>query len=804
MKKWHVWLCLLGLLPFTMYAQSGREETLFNTQWKFHAGEAAGASATAYNDADWRGLTLPHDWSIEAPFSDEWASATGYLPGGIGWYRKTFTVPAGWAQKKVFITFDGVYNNSEVWINGHYLGKRPNGFVAFEYELTPYLNRSGSNTIAVKADHTKFADSRWYTGSGIYRDVHLYAVNPIHIQQWGVAFTTPVVSASMAHAHTRVNIVGAARPVQVQAVLTDARGKQVATARQQATPATADSAIADLDFTISNPTLWNVEQPYLYTLKITVLANGKPVDEWKDEVGVRSIRFTADNGFYLNDKNVKLKGVCIHDDAGVLGVAAPEEVWVRRLALLKAGGCNSLRMSHNPHAAYMYKLCDRMGLLVMEEAFDEWEEGKNKWIKGWNKGTPGKDGYHEYFAEWAEKDIAAMVLRTRNSPSVIMWSIGNEIDYPNDPYSHEVLSSGRNPQIYGRGYLPDHPPASRLGDISARLVKAVKRLDTTRPVTAALAGVVMSNTTTYPDNLDLVGYNYQEYRYPEDHAAYPKRIIYGSENGMQLKDWDAVDSNSYISAQYLWTGIDYMGEAGLWPGRSNGAGLINLGGFPKSEYYFRKSIWSEAPVVYIGTAPVSRGDESGNWTHKRAEANWNKQRGDSVSVRCFTNCDEVELMLNNRSLGRRSKASTAGRIINWNLAYEPGTLTAKGYRKGKEVAHYTLQTAGTAAAIKAVVYQHPLIRKRGSLQQIEVSITDAAGNSLYAPGNTLTVTVSGKATLKGIENSNLSDVTLYQSNSKKVTNGPLMVYVQPPVDGSAYTVTFASDGLPAATLKVAQ
>lgn len=802
MKRLQIWLCLLGMLPSCLYAQTTRKDILFNTQWKFHQEDAPDASHIDYNDAGWRSLTLPHDWSIESPFSDEWASATGYLPGGIGWYRKTFTLPAGFAGKQVYIAFDGVYNNSEVWINGHYLGKRPNGFVAFEYELTPYLNKNGSNTIAVKADHTQFADSRWYTGSGIYRDVHLYAVNPIHIQQWGVAFTTPEISATRAMAHTLVHIAGAATQGVIQAVLSNAKGKPVATARQVVKTTETDSTTADLDFTIANPTLWSVEQPYLYTLSITLLVNGKPVDTWKDEVGIRSIRFTADSGFYLNNKNIKLTGVCIHDDAGVLGVAAPEEVWVRRLALLKAGGCNSLRMSHNPHAAYMYKLCDRMGLLVMDEAFDEWELGKNKWIKGWNKGTPGKDGYHEYFAEWAEKDITAMVLRTRNSPSVIMWSIGNEIDYPNDPYSHEVLSTGRNPQIYGKGYLPDHPPAARLGEISARLVKAVKSLDTSRPVTAALAGVVMSNTTTYPDNLDLVGYNYQEYRYPADHAAYPKRIIYGSENGMQLKDWYAVDSNNYISAQYLWTGIDYMGEAGLWPTRSNGAGLINLGGFPKPEYYFRKSLWSNEPVVYIGTANITRADESGNWTQKRAEPSWHKRSGDSVSVRCFTNCEEVELFLNNHSVGRRSLAAAANRILTWNLLYQTGILTAKGYRQGREVASYTLQTTGEASTIKAVVYTHPLIKKRGSLQQIAVSITDAAGNLLYAPGNTITVTVSGKAMLKGIENSNLSDTTLYQSNSKKVTNGPLMVYVQPPADGSAYTVSFTAEGLPVTTLKL--
>lgn len=799
MKQWQLWLCLLGMMPFLTQAQ--RQDVLFNNGWKFYQGEAAEASEPGYDDAAWRSVTLPHDWSIESPFSDNWASATGYLPGGIGWYRNTFRLPAGFADKKVFISFDGVYNNSEVWINGHYLGKRPSGFVAFEYELTPYLHKSGSNILAVKADHTQFADSRWYTGSGIYRNVHLYAVNPVHIPQWGVAFTTPEISAKQARAHISVTVAGPAQQAELQVTLTHPDGKKAGSVSRKVSTS-PDGKVAELDVSINNPALWSTEQPNLYTLDVRVLVNGQPADTWKEQVGIRSIRFTADSGFFLNGKNTKLKGVCIHDDAGVLGVAVPEEVWIRRLALLKAGGCNSIRMSHNPHADYLYKLCDQMGFLVMEEAFDEWEMGKNKWIKGWNKGTPGKHGYHEYFAEWAEKDIAAMVLRTRNSPSVIMWSIGNEIDYPNDPYSHEVLSTGRNPQIYGKGYLPDHPPASRLGEISARLVKAVKELDTTRPVTAALAGVVMSNTTTYPDNLDLVGYNYQEYRYPEDHATYPQRIIYGSENGMQLNSWNAVDSNEYISAQYLWTGIDYMGEAGQWPTRSNSAGLINLGGYPKPEYWFRKSLWSSEPVLYIGSADVNRAAENGNWTHKRSEPTWNRRTGDSVSIRCFTNCDEVELFVNKRPLGRQRLAANPGHILSWHLVYEPGTVTAKGYRKGQEVSTATLQTTGAAAAIKTEVYRHALIKEKSSLQQIAVSITDAAGNLLYAPGNTVTVTVSGRGILKGIENSNPQDTSLYKANSKKVTHGPLLVYVQPPSDGSACTVTFTAEGLPAKTLQL--
>jgi beta-galactosidase len=807
-KNW-LFIGLISLLSSVVNSQSGRQDKLINQQWKFHSGDISGASAATFNDKDWTMVDLPHDWSIESSFSPRWASATGYLPGGIGWYRKSFTVPANWKGKIISILFDGVYMNSEVWINDHYLGKRPNGFVPFYYDLTPYIKLTGNNTIAVKADHTKFADCRWYTGSGIYRDVHLIATDPVHIQQWGIAFSTPRVTTQSATARVNISIENAGKadaPVLIRATLTDPLGKQTFKSEQKLLAGKEGATQSQLNISVSNPFLWSIGKPSLYTLKTQVLLNGKIVDELTEKVGIRSFRFNANTGFYLNDQNIKLKGICIHDDAGVLGVAVPEEVWIRRLAILKEGGSNSIRMSHNPHADYLYKLCDQMGLLVIDEAFDEWETGKNKWIEGWNRGTPGKDGSHEFFNEWAERDIAAMVMRNRNHPSIIMWSIGNEIDYPNDPYSHEVLNSGRNPQIYGRGYLPDHPAASRLGDISAKLVKAIKSIDTTRPVTAALAGVVMSNTTTYPNNLDVVGYNYQEYRYKDDHTAYPDRIIYGSENSMQLNTWNAVDSNDFISAQYLWTGIDYMGEAGRWPARSNGAGLINMGGFPKADYYFRQSIWTERPMVHLGSGRGRGGfggqGGGGGGNRRRLDTDWNFNAGDSVNLFCYTNCEEAEVFINNRSLGKKTLSSNPNRFLTWNTIYEPGIAVVKAYNKGGEVAADTLYTAGQATAISAKLYQHSMIRAGSGFKQIILNIVDEKGRPLLAPGNVLTVEINGKAKLKGIENSSLNDSTDYKQNFKKAVNGPLIVYIESPGDNSTYDVIFTSPGLAPARLRL--
>ncbi len=556
---------------------------------------------------EWRPIDLPHDWSIEGPFDQKWASGTGYLPAGIGWYRKNFSLPLALKHKNIYIYFDGVYKNSEVWINGHYLGKRPNGFIPFEYELTEYLN-PGKNTITVKADHSEFADSRWYTGSGIYRNVYLVAKGAVSTDLWGVNFFTPRVSAQEATAKVIVALTNGSSEdadLIVKARILGPSGVEVATEQQSLGKIkTGAGASADLTLHIANPSLWSVDHPSLYTLEVSLLANGKETDRTTQQVGLRSFKFDKNKGFSLNGRTMKLKGVCIHDDAGALGVAVPEEVWERRLRILKEGGCNSLRLSHNPHAAYLYDLCDKLGFLVMDEAFDEWEVGKNKWIQGWNVGKPGQDGYHEYFKEWADRDLRDMVLCHRNHPSIILWSIGNEIDYPNDPYTDPILDSGRNPQIYGKGYLPDHPSAKRLAEIGRQLVAVVKQVDTTRPVTAALAGVVMSNEAGYPEVLDIVGYNYQEYRYPGDHKKYPDRVIFGSENGGQADAWDAVAGNDYISGQYLWTGVDYMGEARNWPARSSEDGIIDLAGFKKPAYYFRQSLWSEKPMVYISTLPI--------------------------------------------------------------------------------------------------------------------------------------------------------------------------------------------------------
>lgn len=783
-----------------VHAQDSRS-VLFNADWKFNKGDVLHGEKIALNDKAWRTLDLPHDWSIEGPFSEEWASGTGYLPTGIGWYRKTFTLAADQQHKTIYLYFDGVYKNSEVWINEQYLGKRPNGYASFYYDITRYLKAKGTNVIAVKADHTDFADSRWYSGSGINRNVYIVATEPVHTAIWGVTFITPSVSAARASASVSVNVQNNSKSVadvRVVAELIDASGKVAASAETQV-KAIADKATdAKMNFTVEKPSLWSVEDPALYQLRITLYTKDKKTDVVTEQVGFRSFRFDADKGFFLNDKNIKLKGLCIHDDAGALGSAVPRDVWERRLKTFKEMGCNSIRMSHNPHQDYLYDLCDKLGLLVQDEAFDEWETGKNKWIKGWNVGEPGKDGYSKNFKEWADRDVRDMILRNRNRTCIIMWSIGNEIDYPNDPYTHEVLNTGRNPQIYGKGYQPGNPAASRLGEIATHLVQVVKQYDTTRPVTAALAGVVMSNMTTYPEALDIVGYNYQEYRYPDDHKQYPKRIIYGSENGKSYDAWAAVESNDYIAAQYLWTGIDFIGEARMWPVRASGAGLVDLAGFPKAEYYYRKSLWTSEPMVYLASSKISGEPRrrQGGW----AEPHWNYTAGDSVNIVCFTNTAEAELFLNGQSLGRKKQSDAANKVIVWKTVFQPGELSVKGYRDGKEIA-YAMKTAAAASQLKAVADRPTLAASTHAVAHIAIDVMDATGITVPTAENEVTISINGPGKLMGLESGDLASHEDYKASSRKVFKGKLMAYIQG-VKPGLVKITISSPGLKTSTIEI--
>jgi len=783
-----------GFLQFYVLGQASFGESIkMNDDWMFKNKDYNDEFKTKSPEDSWKKVTLPHDWSVEGVYSPDLASCTGYLPGGIGWYKKTFQVFQADKGKLIFIYFGGVYCNSEVWINGHLLGKRPNGYVPFMYDMTSYLNFEGQNTVLVKVDHSKSADSRWYTGSGVCRDVYLIKANPIHIDQWGITCSSGNVTLKRATVDVKTiirNTTLKSVSVTISQHLTQ-KGKAIvlATVQKNISIAAASTGSAALKMDISSPLLWSVAHPNLYEVHTVIHQNKKIIDSNTQQVGIRTVVFDENKGFSLNGEHMKLKGVCLHHDAGALGSAVPRQVWESRLKQLKSLGCNSIRTSHNSQENTVYDICDEIGLMVMDEAFDEWEFPKRKWVEGWNVGTPVYQGYSEYFNDWGEKDITDMVMAHKNHPSIIMWSIGNEVDYPNDPYSHPVLDKESIDQKAVLGYKPTQPDAGRLSIISKKLVECVRNVDSSRPVTAALAGVIMSNHTDYPFVLDVTGYNYTESRYKMDHEKYPKRVLYGSETRHELEYWEMVKNNDYVAGQFLWTGIDYLGEAGSWPSRGFACGLLDLSGFRKPLAYYRQSIWSDKPMVYLATMPGHKN----NFLYDLDE-NWSYMTGEKVKVACFTNCEKVILKINGIQVDATPyiDQNTGGKC--WEIDYEPGVLSVVGYNAGKEAATCLLKTSGQPDAIvcKSDVQ---VLNVKGDIAQIILTLVDKNGSPVFLSDNEINCKISGPARLLGMENGNMADMVSHKTNKLRVFHGRLIAYVEIMNGKGPVEVEFSSNWL---------
>ncbi len=771
-----------------------REPLKINDNWKFQKGDFPKAASPDFDDSKWRILDLPHDWSVEGPLSQCLASCTGYLPGGIAWYRKVLDIPLNQKDKKIYVYFEGIYRNGEVFINGVSLGMRPNGYISCEYDLTPYLKFGGKNILAVRVDHSKSADSRWYTGSGIYRDVYLIEKNPVHLDLWGVYYTTKALSDKKSAVHVQTTVKNTtdhpAALTIVQELLDKERKSKAKISGKLMVPSGKDGT-ANQDLTVNQPNLWSVDAPYLYQLTTSVYKDGKLIDQSVENVGIRTLGFDADKGFSLNGKSMKVKGVCLHHDAGCLGSAVPKEVLERRLITLKSIGCNAIRGSHNPQSPDLYDLCDKLGLLVLDEGFDEWEFPKKKWIEGWNVGTPGFDGPAEFFEKWGETDLRDLILRDRNHPSVFMWSIGNEVDYPNDPYTHPILDKEGIGQQHTHGYLKDHPNAERLGTIAKRLAAVVRKQDTSRPVTAALAGPVMSNETDYPGALDVVGYNYTENRYAKDHATYPKRIFYGSENGYSMDAWKAVRDNDYIFGQFLWTGIDYLGESHRWPSRGFTSGLLDLAGYKKPRAYFRESLWSHKPMIYLGSYPKRGRDRS---LSTDALPFWNYREGDTIRVVSYTNCQKAQLLLNGQKIGEEKSHIDDSGVIYWDVPFHAGKLEAVGYNADKEASRYAIETSKRPFGIKAVATGKTILSARG-VAQIEIQIVDEDGKPVLMADDEITCTTDGPVKLLGLEASNSADMGDYTDNKQRVFQGKMIAYLQSTGKKGTAKVTFTSPWL---------
>ncbi len=829
---------------------------LLDTNWRFHLGDLENAFEKNYADTDWRQVTLPHDWSIEHPKDRSCSSGTGYVIGGTAWYRKHFSLPIEAKGSKFFLCFDGVYKNSQVWINGYYLGRRPNGYISFRYDVTDFLNFSGEeenspalpagnvmstnesgnaashssfggaeNVIAVKVSHEDIADSRWFTGSGITRKVTLQQFGEVYPQEYGIFFQTPKVSTDCAE------IV-----IDNELVLSELVPENTAEVTVQSTLFEEEHAVAVFETaailtkgkpqtvttsgTLASPRLWSPESPALYTLRTSlVLPNGKTSTVDEQKVGIRSIRFDADKGFFLNEKPAIFKGVCLHHDGGALGAAMTKGTWRRRLSKLKAMGCNAIRMSHNPHANELYELCDEMGFLVMDEAFDEWEGCKNKWWRGHNVYPPKHEGYAYDFPEWHERDLTAQVRRDRNHPSIVLFSIGNEIDYPNDPYNHPSFqtmtgNNDANKPEQERRFNADRPNMERLTVISRRLANIVKQSDPTRPVTAAVAFPELSANLGYIDHLDVVGYNYKEHLYEQDHRRFPDKPFVGSENSPSYAAWEWVKKLPYISGQFLWIGIDYLGECSGWPSHTHGSGNLSTAGFEKSRYYSRQSWWSETPVIHICTN--RKNDDLGEW--KMMHESWNYVPGEEIEVRCYTNCENPVLLINDVLVNAEAEYVEELGFYRWFVPFEPGKITAGALVKmnpdsvtspselvpyeyfpcrfdhvpdtnreisGTSVLCHTLETTGAPVQIgMEVVGDEDII-------QIEISVLDACGRRVATDQSRIHIHIDGDCEYLGLDNGDVHDVTDYRANFRNALDGRLMLYLRKKGDAGV-TVTAGS------------
>jgi len=829
------------MLPLTLGAAGGAES--FDFGWRFAKGDHPGAEQGAFNDSGWRALALPHDWSIEGPYDQNAPTGGqgGSLPTGIGWYRKTFRLPESAKGKILRIRFDGVYENSTVWINGHNLGTQPYGYTTFEYDLTPHLVFGArDNVLAVRVDNSHQPNSRWYSGSGIYRHTWLRTSERLRIPSWGVSVTTPAISKERAVVRARVNVRNdnpGARTAEVTLAVLDASGAIVAQGKAKAGGGFGETALpapasiapgAELEFagevTLPRPQLWSPDTPSLYRLRATVTEDGRDSDVADTTFGVRAILFDVNRGFVLNGKKVILRGMCLHHEAGSVGAAVPDAVLRRRLLLLKEMGCNAVRTSHNPMAPEFYNLCDELGLLVMAEIFDEWARHKEA----------SKFGYAEYFKDWHERDLTTYVRQNRNHPSIVIWSAGNEIREQRSPDGPKILRE---------------------------LVNIFHREDPTRPVTAALDQVYTDKgpvPAAFADLLDVVGYNYvdrwgdrAESQYSTDRSLYPARKFIGTEDtgasgergsypldsplvSTPGKDkskkaivqdgaprgarypaitlraqalWKFIATHDYVAGNFSWTGFDYLGES-VWPRKLSGVGPLDTCGFKKDSFYFYQSIWTTKPMIHL--LP--------HW-------NWQGREGQTIPVVVFTNANFAELFLNGRSLGVKSKEfprqgmwggwngyarplvnyTTPDLHFSWDAPYEPGELRAVAYDiEGKVIAEARVRTAGAPAALELGVDRAALAADGRDVAHVTVRALDAKG--VFAPlaKDKITFEISGPATLIGVDNGNPASHESYKGNTRALYAGMALALVQSEAAGKAgvVKVTARAKGLKEATVEI--
>jgi len=804
-----------GAFAETETAGGFRHDEDFDSAWRFSLKAPADSQRVDLDDANWRKVQLPHDWSVEGSFNKANEGVSAYLPGGIGWYRKHFSSPMDATDRVTYLQFDGVYNNAEVWLNGTKLGEHPYGFSPFYYDISALLQTNGAlNVVAVKVDRSRYADCRWYPGSGINRNVTLITASKLHIPIWGTFITTPDVterSATVAIAVQVKNNCDGDRTFQLTTEIFDPGGKKVASQSKSCHVNEKVEQTFDARLAIRLPQLWSPETPGLYKAVTAVVEDGKEVDRYETPFGIRTLRFDPENGFFLNGKKTLFKGVCLHNDAGLVGTAVPDGVWRRRLEKLKAAGANAIRTAHNPPSEEFLALCDKMGFLVLEEFFDEWDYPKDKRK---NKAEKSDDyitrGYTEHFQQWAERDVKTSMLRDRNHPSVVMWSIGNEIEWTYPRYS--AASGYFAPDGHALPYYSTPPPLTPaetrkrfeampegkyvLAQTAKKLSKWTKELDTTRPVVANLVLPSVSYISGYTDTLDIVGFSYRRFVYDYAHMNFPSKMILGTENVVQWHEWKAVIDRNFVAGTFLWTGIDYLGEAkSNWPVKGSDCGMLDLAGFEKPSYHMMKSLWRDDLEIYIATQTIKQSPfrvdavsgevvekEPGSWQLARwwwqpVNEFWNYATDELTVVEVYSNCEEVELFLNGRSLGTKHLADFQDRIYKWAVPFTAGNLVARGKCKGRTV-HTERVTAGAPAVIQLTADRTSLKADGKDVVHVVAILVDKSGVPVKTENRTITFDIEGAGKVLGVDNGAVNSVQDYQSNHVFTDQGRCLLIVQ--------------------------
>ncbi|MDC0584359.1 DUF4982 domain-containing protein [Bacteroidales bacterium] len=776
---------------------NAREVQDFNFDWKFNLGDEPKAISAAYDDSDWRVLNLPHDWSIEQVYTTEkTAGSTGFLPGGIGWYRKTFTVPANWKNTITHIEFDGVYRDSEVWVNGQLLGKRPYGYSVFGYDLTPHLKYGTENTLTVKVDHSQFADSRWYTGSGIYRNVRLVNTSKLYVPQFGGWVETPQVSSKLAKVNISAvikNQLDKAAKASVNIFIKDKAGNIVAKGKKALNVKKQDTTTISLS--VKNPKLWSIEETNMYKAEIQIQSGKVILDQYEIDFGIRSIRFDANNGFFLNDKHVKMKGVCLHHDAGAVGAIFIRDIWERRLEKLKLMGCNAIRVSHNPADPGLLKLCDEMGFVVINEAFDEWRRNKEKWInaRGCKDVLPENQvGYGDIFEEWGKRDAQDMVRYSRNHPSIIMWSMGNEIEWTY-PYYWKMSKSQ---QGLGNQVLIEETGDGRdeLKETAEEIQTWIKEIDQSRPVTTGGVLSKSGNITGYYDVPDVMGYNYQAKFYDEDHATYPNRIMYGSENLGIAEEWLAVKDRDFVSGLFIWTGIAYLGESGPFPWKGLNFSTLDFAGFFTPRGHLFRTLWNNEPYTYLATKTMTEAEWKfendgfvrkspkvgmDKWKFDDVDPSWNYKKGDSVFVEVYSNSPQVELFINEKSYGIKNLADfNEDRLIKYMVPYNAGQIKAVGIRDGKTESEYVLKTGRWLSKIELKADRTTIKANGYDVVHIEAFMKDANGTIVPNRDWQIKFDIEGVGKNIGVDNGWDHSVQPHKSDYIIPRNGKALLLIQ--------------------------